>query len=610
MKDRVLGERYELLEKVGEGGMATVFKAHCRSLDRIVAIKILKDEFSQDQVFVQSFKTEALAAARLSHPNIVNIFDVGQEGNVHYIVMEYIEGQTLQEIITAEAPLQTDRAVEIAAMICEGIHHAHENGIIHRDIKPHNILITKRGIVKVADFGIAQAISKKTLTFARDLVGTVHYISPEQAKGEPVTPATDIYSLGCVLYEMLTGTPPFDAESSITVALKHIHDEAIPPQRINPKVSDAVAAVICRAMEKVPVHRFSSAEEMRHVLLDMDESAGRARKNRNGTTIVMDPIWARENPGRKKRRIRPTGLAIVALAILGLLSGIWYVAGGSLFGKEVQVPDLHNMEMKEAREILAAHGLKIAEAGRNFSDEIEKDRIISQTPAAEQTVKTGREIAVIVSKGPEMVTVPYVVGLMQGDAQIQLRNNGLSLGEVDQSHDDRFQTGTVISQSPLSGGEAIKGAKVDLLISKGKAPSRIPMPKLIGLSLEEARQKLADCHLEYEVSRENSSTYKAGVVMGQDTSEGILVEEGSKVKLIVSDGFKAVAKSSTLQFVLPTEQKTYQVTITVTDSQGTRDVYNQSHGPGTTINVGVSYYDSGQAEVRLDSKRFKVFPLK
>jgi beta-lactam-binding protein with PASTA domain/predicted Ser/Thr protein kinase len=610
LKDKVIGERYELLEEIGEGGMATVFKAHCRSLDRIVAVKILKDEFSQDQVFVQSFKTEALAVARLSHPNIVNIFDVGQEGNVHYIVMEYIEGQTLQEVIAAEAPLATDKAVEIAIMICEGIHHAHENGIIHRDIKPHNILITKKGIVKVADFGIAQAISKKTLTFARDLVGTVHYISPEQAKGEPVTPATDIYSLGCVLYEMLTGKPPFDAESSITVALKHIHDEPLPPQKINPAAGDAVSAIIFRAMEKVPTHRFSSAEEMRNALFNLDGSLNMVRKDRNGATIIMSPIQGGNNPKRGKRRIRPAGLAIVAVAVLGLLSGIWYVMGGSLFGKEVQVPDLQNMEMKEAREVLAAYGLKIAEAGRNFSDEVEKDRIISQQPAAEQTVKTGREIAVILSKGPEMVTVPYVVGLKQGDAEIQLRNNGLLPMATDQSYDDRFQAGMVISQDPVSGGEAAKGSKVVLLISKGKAPPKVPMPKLVGLTLEKAKQKLADNNLKGEITRQNSSTYKADVVMTQDTTEGVLIDEGSTVKLVVSDGAKAVAKTSTLPFTLPREQKTYRVTITVSDSQGSRHVYDQTHSGGTAISVAVSYYDSGKAEVKLDSERFKVFTLK
>ncbi len=610
MRDMVLGDRYELLEEIGEGGMATVYKAHCKSLDRIVAIKILKEEYSRDQVFVQSFKTEALAAARLSHPNIVNIFDVGQENDIHYIVMEYIEGRTLQEIISAEAPLSPERATEFAIMICEGIHHAHENGIIHRDIKPHNILVTKRGIVKVADFGIAQAISKKTLTFARDLVGTVHYISPEQAKGEPVTPATDIYSLGCVLYEMLTGKPPFDAESTITVALKHIHDEPVPPEQINPAVSEALSGVILKAMEKLPLHRFTTAEEMRDALISQDASLNRVRKDRNGTTIIMSPIQSGPKAPSKRRKIKPAGIALLAVAILGLLSGVWLAMGGSIFGKEVQVPNLQGMDIKEATDKLNELDLKIAVAGRNFSDEVEKDLIISQEPAADQTVKTGREIAVVLSKGPEMVAVPNVVGLTQSDAEIQLRNASLVLGSVAQNYDDRYAQGMVVSQSPSPGGEAAKGSKVNLLVSKGKTPPKVPMPSLVGLSLERAKDKLAENGLVLgQVTRQDSSTYKEDVVVNQDTTAGVLIEQGSTVNLVVSNGAKESTKTKTLQFTLPTGQKSYQVVINVTDSQGTRQVYKQTHNAGTNVSVGVSYSGNGTAEVRLDSERYKVFTL-
>lgn len=610
MRDMVLGDRYELLEEIGEGGMATVYKAHCKSLDRIVAIKILKEEYSRDQVFVQSFKTEALAAARLSHPNIVNIFDVGQENDIHYIVMEYIEGRTLQEIISAEAPLSPERATEFAIMICEGIHHAHENGIIHRDIKPHNILVTKRGIVKVADFGIAQAISKNTLTFARDLVGTVHYVSPEQAKGEPVTPSTDIYSLGCVLYEMLTGKPPFDAESTITVALKHIHDEPVPPEQINPAVSEALSGVILKAMEKLPLHRFTTAEEMRDALISQDASLNRARKDRNGTTIIMSPIQSGPKAPSKRRKIKPAGIALLAVAILGLLSGVWLAMGGSIFGKEVQVPNLQGMDIKEATDKLNELDLKIAVAGRNFSEEVEKDLIISQEPAADQTVKTGREIAVVLSKGPEMVAVPNVVGLTQSDAEIQLRNASLVLGSVAQNYDDRYAQGMVVSQSPSPGGEAAKGSKVNLLVSKGKTPPKVPMPSLVGLSLERAKDKLTENGLVLgQVTRQDSSTYREDVVVNQDTTAGVLIAQGSTVNLVVSNGAKESTKTKTLQFTLPTGKESYQVVINVTDSQGTRQVYKQTHNAGTNVSVGVSYSGNGTAEVRLDSERYKVFTL-
>jgi serine/threonine protein kinase len=263
----VLSGRYEIIELVSEGGMAMVYKARCRMLDRIVAVKILKDEYSSDLNFVQKFKTEGLAAAQLSHPNIVNIFDVGQEEDVYYIVMEFIEGETLKEYIQREAPLPVEQAITIATMICDGLQHAHEKGIIHRDIKPHNIIITETGIVKVADFGIAKAISKKTITYGGNIVGSVHYIAPEQARGEPVTRTTDIYSLGCVIYEMLTGRMPFDAESPITVALKHIHDDPVPPRSFNSEIPKALEAVILRAMAKNPVQRFASAQDLRNALL-------------------------------------------------------------------------------------------------------------------------------------------------------------------------------------------------------------------------------------------------------------------------------------------------------------------------------------------------------
>lgn len=613
MKHLILGDRYELLDQIGEGGMSLVYKAHCRSLDRIVAIKILKEEFSKDQVFVQSFKTEALAAAKLSHPNIVNIFDVGQDDDIHYIVMEYIEGQTLKDLISKEAPLPVDQAVAFAAMICDGIHHAHENGIIHRDIKPHNILITKRGSVKVADFGIAQAISKKTLTFGRDLVGTVHYISPEQAKGEPVTPATDIYSLGCVLYEMLTGKPPFDAESTITVALKHIHDDPVPPETINSLIPAHISAIIMKAMEKLPTHRFTSAEEMRDALLNMSPNAAAlGRKNPKENTIVMGAIQTdSQKTASRKRRLRPTGIALILTVILGLFSGLWFVLGSSLFGQEVVVPDIQGMPLKDATEQLTSVGLKLAISGRNFSAEVEKESIISQQPEASKKVKKGREIQVVVSKGPELTQLPVVIGLPQNDAEIQLRNAGFVIGMVDQGYDDRYGTGVVVSQKPNGGTEAPKGSKIDLLISKGKAPAKVAMPKLVGLTLDQAKQKLVDSGLVAgDISRKASNDYISETVIEQDTAQGVMVDAGSSVKMVVSNGPGPVARITSIQFTLPSAQKTYRVVITVKDSKGTRTVYNQTLQGGVTVPpIAISYYGSGTAEVTLNGAKFNTYTL-
>lgn len=392
MNGTVLADRYELIEKTGEGGMATVYKARCRILDRTVAVKILKEEYSGDKNFVEKFRTEALAAARLSHPNIVNIYDVGQQDDIYYIIMEYVEGDTLKDIICNEGPLPVNKAVNIAIMICDGIHHAHEKGLIHKDIKPHNILITKNGMVKVADFGIAQAITSNTITFGDNVVGSVHYISPEQAKGQPVTPATDIYSLGCVLYEMLTGKIPFDAESPITVALKHIHDEPVSPRAINTNIPPVLEGIILKAMEKLPAHRYSTAEQMRNALLSIGTGAAPDyyRKHDNDKTIIMSPLAEEGNDnGLKKKRVRPAGLVLAVLAVLGLIAGFLF-SGGGIFGEEVIVPDIKGVQVKEANQELKRLGLTMNVVGEDFSEEFQKDEIISQNPGKGSKVKEGR----------------------------------------------------------------------------------------------------------------------------------------------------------------------------------------------------------------------------
>ena len=311
MNGITLGGRYELIEIVGEGGMSTVYKTRDKILDRIVAVKILKDEFSRDQGFVEKFKTEALSAASISHPNIVNIYDVGMDANVHYIVMEYVDGQTLKDVIRQQAPLPVEKAVDIAVMICDGVHHAHEKGIFHRDIKPHNILITEQGMVKVADFGIARAISAGTITYGENIVGSVHYFSPEQARGVVIIRTTDIYSIGCILYEMLTGKVPFDADSPITVALRHIHDDPPSPRLINPEVPLALEGIVHKAMAKVPAQRFPTAQDMRNALLKI--------YNRKGVAIADYEQPAQD---KKKRKIRPVSVGLIAIAIIGFISGV------------------------------------------------------------------------------------------------------------------------------------------------------------------------------------------------------------------------------------------------------------------------------------------------
>ncbi len=594
----VLGERYELKEKIGEGGMADVYTAHCRILDRVVAVKILKEEFSQDKNFVQKFRTEALAAARLSHPNIVNIFDVGQEDDIHYIVMEYIEGQTLQRIISDQAPLPVKKAVDIAIMICYGIQHAHERGIIHRDIKPHNILITTQGTVKVADFGIAQAVNKKTITFGGDIEGSVHYISPEQAKGEAVSPATDIYSLGCVLYEMLTAKLPFDAESMITVALKHIHDEPESPRISNPLIPLPLEKIVLKAMEKVPAHRYASAWEMSEDLLQVQANM-HARGNGE---VLINNGFMEDGEGdslAKKRKLSPVGIIIILAALIGLLSGLAYNFSSSFFGEEIVVPDIVGMTMEEANKTLLDSGLTMS-IKRSNNDEVEKDRVIVQKPAEGMKVKKKAQIEATVSDGPQLETVPNLANQKVADAKVAIKNAGFAVGLIDLEYDDQYEADIVMSQDPEYGTSYKQGSAINLMVSKGPAPNRVAMPKLIGMELEKAKEKLTALKLLENISWEESQEYYSNYVIKQDTAAGVLLDEESTVNLTISKGPGPAQKTKMVKIVLPEDKDYYNVQVMVNDAKGEHEAYNEFHPAGETINIAINYSGTGNYVVRLN----------
>lgn len=611
MAGTILDDRYELLEKIGEGGMAIVYKARCRILDRIVAVKVLKEEFARDDNFVLRFRTEALAAASLSHPNLVNIYDVGQQDNCYYIVMEYVQGETLKDLIEREAPLPVEKAVDIAIMICDGLHHAHEKGIIHRDIKPHNVLITDSGIVKVADFGIAQAITKKTITFGGNVVGSVHYISPEQAKGEPLTRATDIYSVGCVMYEMLTGQIPYDADSPITVALKHIHDDIPAVRTLNPEVPVSLEGIIIKAMEKLPQHRFATAEELRNALLHIHNQyfSTYASQHKNGKTLIMAPVSEGRNQDMAKKKLRPAA-AIALLAVLGLFLGILNGLSGSFFGEEVEVPYLVGKSLKEADQELSKLGLKLNVLSEQYNNEVEKDHIISQQYVKGFKVKKGREIGVVVSKGTQLQKVPNVVGMDRSAAEVELRNYGFRIGEIDKMFDEKYESNQVISQDPRGGTEAEPGEFINLMISEGPAPERVTMPKLIGLSLQQARETLQELNLQVgEITKQESDSYYADQVMDQDTQAGVLVDEKTAINLTVSLGPGPAAQTRSLEFRLPEEKDFYKVVIEVTDVRGERKVYDQMHQSGDEVVVGISYFGTGQAEIILNGTPYRTVNL-
>ena len=598
MNGMTLGGRYELLEVVGEGGMSVVYKARDGILDRIVAVKILKDEFVKDAGFVEKFKAEALSVARISHPNIVNIFDVGVQDSTYYIVMEYVDGHTLKHLIREQSPLTVEKAVDIAIMICDGVHHAHEKGIIHRDIKPHNILITEQGMVKVADFGIAQAVSAATITYGNNIVGSVHYFSPEQAKGEPVNRTTDIYSIGCILFEMVTGKVPFNADSPITIALRHINEEPPSPRSINPDVPSALEAIIFKAMAKPPGQRFQTAQEMRNALLKVQQA--------------ISGVWAdgKEDTVKSKKKMKPLGKGIIAIAIIAFLSGILWTLAGNIFGAEVGVPNIVGKDIAQADEELRQQGLVLKVIGRENNDSAAVDSIIKQDPLPGRKVKAGREIEVILSQGIEQVKVPNVTGVTLSDATTRLSNKGLNLGTIDNVWDEKYAEGIVISQDPLVDTNVSAGTKVNLSVSKGKQPPRAAVPDVKGLTVTEATAKLQGAKMELgTVTRAASTAYFAEQVASQEPAAGIQIEEGAKINVVVSTGPGPTAQTRRLEFQLPDDKRTYRVVINVTDVQGKREVYDERHDRGDMVTVGITYYGTGTAEVVLDGTSWRSYEL-
>ena len=432
---KIIGNRYEVLEEVGLGGMATVFKAKDHVLNRLVAVKVLKDEFTTDNEFIKRFNTEAQAAASLSHPNIVSIYDVGheEENNLYYIVMELVQGKTLKEIINAEGVLSWKWSLNIAMQIASALELAHKNGIIHRDIKPHNIIITEDGIAKVTDFGIAKAVSNSTITAFGTTIGSVHYFSPEQAKGGITDAKSDLYSLGVVMYEMLTGKVPFDADTPVSVALKHMQEDAREPIDINNEIPSAVNKIVVKAMQKDPINRYNSATEMlgdlRKALKDPEGDFVIIENKDGGYTRVMQAVKDQSIPNKKTEVKTKTGFftehpkAKVAVIILGLILlfvVVFLITKIAIDGgikKKVEIPNLVGITREEAEKEIESKKLKL-EIEEIASSEVEAGKIISQEPMPEEgKVEEGTTIKIRISKGPETTELVKLEGMKIEDAR-------------------------------------------------------------------------------------------------------------------------------------------------------------------------------------------------
>ena len=522
MGETVLGNRYEIIKKIGDGGMAFVYKAKDILLNRIVAVKVLRPEFVDDDEFLGKFKREAEAVASLSHPNIVNVYDVGEDGKVHYIVMEYIDGQNLKEIIKNEGTLDEYTALDITKQIAMALSAAHKKGIIHRDIKPHNILISNEGrVVKVADFGIAKAVSNSTMTNIGSIIGSVHYFSPEQAKGKFVSNNADLYSLGIVLYEMIIGKVPFRGDSPISIALQHINDEIEFTSEEQINIPQSVRTIIKKLTEKSSVDRYQSAEEViedieyieKNIDLDFIKEYDNyvtknidikdlnkqinIEKNRHDEEVVYDdeddddyyeeekPKYKKKqknkkspNKSRKRLKIALT-ILILILATQVFIFAKFFLGGPGNKEGQISAPDLYNLTLDEAQRSLDKLNLNIrVNIEDEYSNEVEKGKIISQQPMSGATLQEGDTVTLVLSKGPMKGYIPNVVGLTLGEAENILKENKMSLGNIKYEYSDTYNNGIVIAQDPKSGSESNQEwGTVNVVVSKGQKEEVVQPPE-------------------------------------------------------------------------------------------------------------------------------------
>ncbi len=527
---KVFGNRYKVINKIGKGGMADVYKAEDTVLNRVVAVKVLHSHFAQEENFVARFRKEAQAAASLNHPNIVSIHDWGSEDDTYYIVMEYLEGRNLKEIIQEKGVLPAEVSIDVASRVLSALQYAHNHEIVHRDIKPHNIIITADGDVKVTDFGIARAISGTT-TQTGSIFGTAQYISPEQAKGELTGIPSDIYSLGVVLYEMLTGKPPFDGDSPVSIALKQVHETPVPPRGINSKVPEALETIVLRSLAKHPSDRFQSAEEMRKELHRCER--GLPIKSVTPSFEETAVIYPSEKPSKKKKKPLPWLPLAAILLVLVLIVG-WGISS-LLF--TVPVPNVEGKTVKQAESILKENEFKLKVKGYEFHNSIEKGKIVSQDPGPNERAAKGSTVYVIVSKGKELVLVPDLVGKTIEEATLILSRTEFNVN-FEKAYSDEVPPDTVIEQDPPAGKHIPKDATITLIVSAGE--ETVVVPDLVGKTEQEAVLLLEAASLKMKKVEEFSSTVEAGHVIRQTPSPGTEVKRDSSVTVVISKGAEDV----------------------------------------------------------------------
>ena len=550
MASRILSGRYELLEKIGDGGMAVIYKGKDKLLNRFIAVKILRPEFTKDATFVENFKRESQAAAGLSHPNIVGVYDVGREGNINYIVMELIEGDTLNKIIEKEAPMDYRKVIDISKQVASALRIAHKNKIIHRDVKPHNIMVTNDGVVKLADFGIARAVNDATLSTGSKIVGSVHYFSPEQARGNYVDERSDIYSLGIVMYEMLTGKVPFDGDNPVTVALKHINEEIVPPRELEPSIPPALERIVMKATSKFQTNRYANADEL---IQDLDNVSfvtaiapdsifesttvveKRNKRKQDLEKDIEQVVEARERDRKKKRRKRIAIITIIAI-LLGASGGGYYAWKMGAFSSTKAAPDLMDKTYEEAASIAESEGFKVKRGNDIYSSEYAEGRICMQEPEPGVEMPKEGTITVNVSKGNKEGLVPSVLGMQQEDVDAYLQSYGYALGNVKTTTSPEKE-GMVLEQSPVAGSTLDKESTVDIVVSDGKGTEKGIVPSVTRMSLDDAKKAIKAAGFKVgNITYDWDSTIGKGYVIYQQYQANSQLDKGTAIDLQVSSG--------------------------------------------------------------------------
>lgn len=549
MNEMVFGRRYRATEKIGSGGMADVYKAVDDVLGRTVAVKVLHPRYAADPSFATRFRHEAQAAANLQSPNIVNIYDWGRDDDVYYIVMEYVRGVDLKAMIEQRGALPSAQVADIGAQVCSALAVAHGYDIIHRDIKPHNIMVQPDGTVKVMDFGIARA-GNTTMTQTGSVLGTAHYVSPEQAQGRELKAQSDLYSLGVVLYEAGTGKLPFDADTPVAVALKQVNEAPTRPSRVNPNIDLGLERIIGKALAKDPQKRYSTAEEMRRDLLRVvsgdavsaPAAVGMAPMGADKTS-VMPAVSAAERPVSTMPDIRPVPekrkiLPWIAVGALLIIAGIATAFALNLFDRGIPVPDVVGKQLEEAEQRIVGAGFEVGEITEEYDDSAPAGEVLDQNPLPKANAEKGSEIDLTVSKGPETAEVPQLIGKTESEALKLIQDAGFVPQPMPSEYNATAAAGTVIKQSPGGGETVQKGSSIQFIVSRGIETTKVPDVRK--KSRSDAEQLLRNAGFKVTVTESYDDKIDVGLVISQNPTPGLQVATGSTVSIVVSKGVESV----------------------------------------------------------------------